>query len=67
MTEETKPQTRETGVMVTLRDIYNSVKEIDNKLDDELGKLKTQVAAQWVIHGIMVAAIVSLVTRGIGG
>ena len=50
--------------MVTLRDIYNSVQNINEKLDDELGKIKTQIASMWVIHGIMLAAIVSVVTEG---
>lgn len=54
---------REQGVLITLKEIYNTVKTIEDKMDDELGKVKTQVAAQWVIHAIMVAVIINVVSR----
>lgn len=59
----TDPPGREQGVLITLREIYNTVKTIEDKMDDELGKLKAQVAAQWVIHAIMVAVIINVVSR----
>lgn len=59
-----EPQ-KEHGVIVTLRDIYDSVGRIENKMDDELGKLKTQVAAQWVIHGILVAVLINIISRSL--
>jgi len=60
------------GELITLKDIHNIVTEIDKKLDseirtlrDELAKLKAQLAAQWVVHGIMLSAIVFLLQKGI--
>jgi len=64
--------TQPIGVLITLKDIHNIVTEIDKKLDseirtlrDELAKLKAQLAAQWVVHGIMLSAIVFLLQKGI--
>ena len=59
----TDPPSREQGVLITLREIYNTVKTIEEKVGDDVGKLKAQVAAQWVIHAIMVAVIINVVSR----
>lgn len=72
MTEE-NTHTKPIGVFVTLREIHQTVMKIDDKLDDEVGKLKSeiwgikaQLAAQWVVHGILIATIVYLIQKGIG-
>ena len=72
MSPETGNAAKPIGVLITLKDIHNIVTEIDKKLDseirtlrDELAKLKAQLAAQWVVHGIMLSAIVFLLQEGI--
>lgn len=50
------------GVFVTLKEIHATVERIDDKLNDELTKIKMQLAAQWVVHGIMIAVIIALIT-----
>ena len=57
---------RPIGVVVTIKEIHATVERIDDKLNDELTKIKMQLAAQWVVHGIMVAVIVALVTNRVG-
>lgn len=71
MAPENDTQTRAIGVVVTIKEIYDTVISIDDKMDtdlrllrDEIAKLKAQLAAQWVVHGILVAAIIFLVQRG---
>lgn len=65
-------ETRPTGVFITLKEIHSTVNDIDEKLDteilklkDELTRLKTQLAAQWVIHGLLIVALAFLVQRGL--
>lgn len=67
------PESKPVGVIVTLKEIYDTVNRIDDKLDreiigikDEISKLKSQLAAQWVVHGILVSAIIFLIQKGIG-
>lgn len=69
--EETR--TRPQGVFITLDAIYETVTKIDKKIDteldavkEEISKMKAQLAAQWVICGILVTAIGFLVTKGLG-
>lgn len=64
--------TRPQGVFITLEAIYQTVTSIDDKIDTELNvirqeiaKMKAQLAAQWVVHGILVTTIVFLVQRGL--
>ena len=64
--------TRPQGVFITLEAIYQTVTSIDDKIDtemnairDEMAKMKAQLAAQWVVHGILITTIVFLIQRGI--
>jgi len=64
--------TRPQGVFITLDAIYQTVTSIDDKIDTELkainqeiARLKAQLAAQWVVHGILVTTIVFLIQKGI--
>lgn len=64
--------TRPQGVFITLEAIYQTVTNIDDKIDTELNalrtelaKMKAQLAAQWVVHGILVTTIVFLIQRGL--
>jgi len=59
-------------VFITLEAIYDTVTSIDDKIDTELNalraelaKMKAQLAAQWVVHGILVTTIVFLMQKGI--
>lgn len=68
-----RQHTKPIGVFVTLKEIHTTVLAIADKLDDEVGKLKSeistikaQLAAQWVIQGIQVTVIIYLVQKGIG-
>ena len=70
--EETKEEQRPLGFLFTLERIYEIVGETSQKLDDEVSRLKTvisrlqaQLAAQWVVQGIMLAVITFLVQEGI--
>ena len=69
----TGPETKTVGVIVTLKEIYDTVNRIDDKLDreisgikDEISKLKAQLAAQWVVHGILLSAIIFLIQKALG-
>lgn len=71
-TGSTHTQGQTAGVFITLREIHSRVIDIDDKLDNsinelrnEISKLKAQLAAQWVVHGILVTAIVFLVQKGL--
>lgn len=64
--------TRPQGVFITLEAIYQTVTNIDDKIDTELNavrqeiaKMKAQLAAQWVVHGILVTTIIFLVQKGL--
>ena len=64
--------TRPQGVFITLEAIYQTVTSIDDKIDkemnalrDEMAKMKAQLAAQWVVHGILITTIIFLIQRGI--
>lgn len=66
------PHTRPQGVFITLEAIYQTVTSIDDKIDTELkainqeiAKMKAQLAAQWVVHGILITAIIFLVQKGL--
>lgn len=71
-TENRDTHTRPQGVFITLEAIYQTVTNIDDKIDTELNalraelaKMKAQLAAQWVVHGILVTTIVFLMQKGL--
>lgn len=62
--------TRPVGVVLTIRDIHDTVTSIDQKMDDnygkmneELTKIKVQLAAHAVIIGIVTAGIITIVGK----
>lgn len=64
--------TKPIGVFVTLREIHGTVLSIDEKLDteiaklkEEIGKIRAQLAAQWVVHGILITTIAFLIQKGL--
>ena len=68
-----EPENSQIGVIVTLKEIYDTVNRIDDKLDreisgikEEISGLKAQLAAQWVVHGILISAMVFLIQKGLG-
>lgn len=70
--EQSNTHTRPQGVFITLEAIYQTVTSIDDKIDaelnavrSELAKMKAQLAAQWVVHGILVTTIIFLMQRGL--
>ena len=72
MPPDTESHPRPQGVFITLEAIYDTVTSIDDKIDTELNalraelaKMKAQLAAQWVVHGILVTTIVFLMQKGI--
>lgn len=73
MPPDTSPHTRPQGFFITLEAIYSTVTSIDDKMDtelravhQELAKVKAQLAAQWVVHGILITIIVFLAQKGLG-
>lgn len=72
MTESDTSHGKPPGIFVTLREIHATVLAIDDKIDTEIGKLKeeiskikAQLAAQWVIMGILITTIAFLVQKGL--
>lgn len=71
-TDHDNTHTRPQGVFITLEAIYQTVTSIDDKIDvemtsirNEIAKMKAQLAAQWVVHGILITTIAFLVQRGL--
>lgn len=72
MEQDRNTHTRPQGVFITLEAIYQTVTSIDDKIDTELkainqeiAKMKAQLAAQWVVHGILITTIVFLLQKGL--
>lgn len=70
--ESTHSHARPQGVFITLEAIYATVTSIDDKIDTELNavraelaKMKAQLAAQWVVHGILITTIVFFIQKGL--
>lgn len=65
MTDETP------GFRVTLKDVYEELQEVKTTLanrlpddvDSRLRRVENQIAAQWVVVGIVVVALGALLTR----
>ena len=71
-TDHDNNHTRPQGVFITLEAIYQTVTSIDDKIDvemasirNEIAKMKAQLAAQWVVQGILITTIAFLVQRGL--
>lgn len=72
MTENNAPQ----GVVVTIREIYGIVVDIKTSFNSEMTtlrkdfneentKIKMQLSALWVSHGILISIIIFLATKGL--
>lgn len=63
----------EPGFRVTLKDVYNDVQAIKRligeRLPEDLGprlrKVEIQIAAQWVVVGIVIVALGALASRAL--
>lgn len=53
------------GFKVTVKDVYTEVRDVKTMLDERLRKVESQIAAQWVVVAIIVAAIGGLLVRSI--
>lgn len=58
MTEEQDP-----GFKVTIRDVYDELKSLRAILDDRLRKIEVQIAAQWVVVGIVIVGLGAMFAR----
>jgi hypothetical protein len=64
---EEKTPTRPIGIYMSLEKILEKLEKIDNEMDTRMRKLEAQVSAMWVTHGIMIGAIIFLVTDKLKG
>jgi hypothetical protein len=64
---EERTPTKPVGIYVSLKEILDKLDKIDDAMDSRMRKLETQVSAMWVTHGIMIAAIIFLVTDKLKG
>lgn len=53
------------GIVVTLKEIHDTVVRIEGSLTSEITKLKIRIAAHEVVIGIMTLVIVFLVQKGL--
>jgi len=60
-------QQAEVGVTITLKDIYRLLIENNTIASERIRKLEIQVAAQWVVIGIITVAIGAAVSKVFGG
>lgn len=74
MADETMSETptNRTGVFITLREIHDAVTALNDKLDtrldkanEEISKIKTQIAALAVVNGILITTIAFLIQKGL--
>ena len=56
--EEAEPFTK-----VTLGMVYSEVKSLREEIGGELAKIKAQLAAQWVVVGIVIVALGGVAAR----
>lgn len=52
-------------IIITFKDFHGEVKKDLKELDDTLNKMKTQLAAQWIVHGLFVVVLTTLFGIGI--
>ena len=57
----------EPGFRVTLKDVYVEVQGIKSILDERLRKIEQQVAAQWVVVGIVIVALGGITIKAFAG
>ena len=62
MPEEEEPYTK-----VTLGMVFVEVKSLREEIGGELSKIKAQLAAQWVVVGIVIVALGGLAARSFFG
>jgi len=55
----------EVGFRVTIKDVYLEVRSLKDIIDGRLRKVEAQIAAQWVVVGIIIVAVGGLAVRGI--
>jgi hypothetical protein len=53
------------GFRVTIKDVYMEVRALKDIIDGRLRKVEAQIAAQWVVVGIIIVAVGALAVRGI--
>ena len=53
------------GFKVTIKDVWLEVRGLKEVLDGRLRKVEAQIAAQWVVVGIIIVAVGTLAVRGI--
>ena len=51
------------GFRVTIKDVYQEVRALRDTLDGRLSRVEAQIAAQWVVVGIVVVALGALLAR----
>lgn len=68
--EDKNNETKPLGVLFTIRDIHDLVQKIDSKMDDkydklneEITKIKVQVAGMAVITGLVTVAVASILGK----
>ena len=58
MSEEEEPYTK-----VTLGMVYTEIQSLRKDIGGELSKIKAQLAAQWVVVGIIIVALGGVASR----
>lgn len=53
----------EPGFKVTVKDVYNEVRDIKTLLDGRLRKVEMQIAAQWVVISIVIVGLGAMVAQ----
>lgn len=51
------------GFRVTLKDVYSEVRSLRDVLDNRLRKIESQIAAQWVVVGIIIVGLGAMLAR----
>jgi hypothetical protein len=51
------------GFKVTIKDVYLEVRDLRATLDSRLSRVESQIAAQWVVVGIVIVALGAVFAR----